>query len=459
MYKFFYNMDKDPFENYPLTSMFYNSRVHHDAWNYLAKGIKKKEPVLFVTGEYGTGKTLLCLKLVKVFIDKKTIPFVFIPTPNYSFSMILKKIAIVLGISGDIVKKSSDESALLSIIYEYFEKIDDTNGKFVYIIIDEAQDMSYSFANKLKLLTSFNCNEHFPFKIIIFGHMNFLDNLEQRDLQSLRQRIKKISYLKPFDFHETKEYIYFRLIYSGAAGNPVFDDDALRIIQSASSGIPRLINNICDTCLVEACSRKISQIGPELVRDVIIQNMNLGQVDLDDNDMGIDTQYAPDPEPEIESSVYKNMNYSNAAEPGMDQASFVDPYDSVENGPANINMGNNIMENEIPANQVESEFHFVPVSDEKDMEDKEPVKQRKKKLFDKKAGLILILTLIVVILSYILFLQIRSTSVSESNKKIGSNFMSNQTNAICYENIIDYNLNNISTRYLRYNIYELHEGS
>ena len=260
MYKFFYNMEKEPFENYPSTKIFYSSHVHHDAWKYLAQGIKRKDPVLFVAGEYGTGKTLLCLKLVKVFINKKSIPFVFVPTPDYSFFMVLRKIISVLNISYDDVKHSADESELIGIIYEYFEELDDINGKYIYIIIDEAQDISYSFANKLKLLTSFNCREHFPFKIIIFGHMDFLKILNQRNLWSLKQRVKKVFYLEPFGFNETKEYIYFRLIYSGASGSPVFDDAAIHMIQDASSGIPRLINNICDNCLAQAGRKKINYI-------------------------------------------------------------------------------------------------------------------------------------------------------------------------------------------------------
>ena len=274
MYKIFYNMQKEPFENYPLTDIFYNSHIHHDAWRYLARGIKQKDPVLFVTGEYGTGKTLLCLKLVKIFINKKTIPFVFIPTPNYSFPMILEKSITVLEISYNTIGSPPSESDLLNIIYEYFEKIDDTNGKYIYIIIDEAQDISYSFANKLKLLLSFNCSEHFPFKLILFGHMHFLNILDQKNLISLRQRIKKVFYLKPFGFNETKEYIYFRLIYSGASGTPVFDDSAISIIQFENAGIPQLINNICDNCLIEAGNKKVNSIDVSIIQTIVRWDMH-----------------------------------------------------------------------------------------------------------------------------------------------------------------------------------------
>ncbi len=426
MYKIFYRMKKEPFENYPLTNVYYNSQTHHNAWKYIVQGISRNDPVLFVTGEYGTGKTLLCLKLVKAFTNKKSIPFVFIPTPNYSFSMILKKIIGMLEISSDAVKHSSDESELLNIIYDYFEKISNTNGKYIYIIIDEAQDISYSFANKLKLLTSFNCSEHFPFKMIIFGHMNFLEILDQRNLKSLRQRIKRVFFLQPFDVDETKEYIYFRLIYSGASGTPVFDDDAVRIIHSASAGIPRLINNLCDICLVEASSKKINHIGMDFVKILV-------QRDMDAENENIST-----------SENHTMVQHTNGLNQNDDQENRY----NTENNQIH-QMQNNISPNNFNYNftkEQRPEIEFIPEPENENKQNKSG-HSGLKKISGKKTGLILVLILILAILSYILFFQIQSKGIPELNKKIGANFVGIQNQIVCYDRTKTMDYADITSRY------------
>ncbi len=419
-------MQKEPFENDPLTNIFYNSRIHHDAWRYLARGMKKKEPVLFVTGEYGTGKTLLCLKLVKIFINKKSIPFVFIPTPNYSFHMILEKITAVLGISSSNVN-SQDEQELLNIIYEYFEKIDNTSGKHIYIIIDEVQDISYLFANKLKLLLSFNCSEHFPFKLIMFGHMNFLEILDRRNLISLRQRIRKIFYLQPFGFNETKEYIYFRLIYSGASGTPVFEDSAIHMIQSASAGIPRLINNICDTCLVEAGRRKMDSIDINLVKAIVQRNLPPEKRNISAPVTHEPVQHIVEPQKNDGPDIRLNTEINQ-----------IDP--ARENILSNHTGHKYTKENS-------SENEFTPVTENKNNKEKSG-NSSLKKIFDKKAGLILILICIVAVLSYILFLQIQSDGIPQLNKKIGENIMKNKGQIVCCDNIKTIYSADTAARYL-----------
>lgn len=265
MYKEFYLMQKEPFDSHPSPGLFYKSLVHQTAWNYLIQGLKKHEPILLLAGDYGAGKTLLYLKLVKLLEKSGKIPFVSVPTPTYNFAMVLEKIIErLLNISpGEI--DTSDESRLQQFIYEYFENRVAKKNEFIYVVIDDAQEFSYSFINKLRLFASYNCDGYFPIRIVLFAHHGFLKMLTYKKIIAFGQRIKRIYYLKPLDFEATREYIYFRLIHSGATGTPVFDDESIKMIQSGSKGNPRLINNLCDNCLLLAGSEKSNLVNPAIV--------------------------------------------------------------------------------------------------------------------------------------------------------------------------------------------------
>lgn len=263
MYKEFYLMQREPFASIPLPDLFYDSQMHKMAWQYLVQGLKKNEPILLVTGEYGTGKTLLCLKLLNLMQKNKISKIVFISTPSYSFSSIIKKILNTMKIEFDHL---AEEQTLLQIFYDSFEN--SKKKQNIYIVIDDIQECNYSLLNNLKMLATFNSFGYFPIKIIMFGHKRFLKILEHGKFVPFKQRIKRIYPLKRFDFDEIKEYIYFRLIYSGADGKPIFDDGSIARIQKLSKGVPRLINNWCDNCLWEAGNRRFIVIDEELVKKV-----------------------------------------------------------------------------------------------------------------------------------------------------------------------------------------------
>ena len=246
-------MQKEPFESHPSQDLFYKSAAHQNGWNYLLTSLKRNEPIVLVAGEYGAGKTLLYLKLMKLLEMNTNLTSVCFSTPTYTFSMLLEKILVELGILLDGID-TSDESRLQQTIYEHFEKKTEEKKKFLYVVVDDTQEFSFSFINKLRLFTSYNFSGFFPIRIILFTHPSFLKMLSHEKMVAFGQRIKRIYYLKPFDFEDTREYIYFRLIHSGASGKPVFEDEAIRVIQTISKGNPRLINNICDNCLLLASS-------------------------------------------------------------------------------------------------------------------------------------------------------------------------------------------------------------
>jgi general secretion pathway protein A len=258
MYREFYQMKKDAFGIQPLPEVFFHSKTHKDAWYYLLYGMSSEEYFLLVTGDYGLGKTTLCLKIVQTLKKKGEIPFTYISTPNYGFSKILQKVAGDLGVA-----VPEEDSEIQYNIYHYFEG--NNSRKPMFILIDDSQYLDISLLGKLQLFANFNYNGFFPIRIILFAHTSFLEKLKSPQLEALGQRIKRRCHLHSLGLDETKEYIYFRLLKSGAPGVPAFTEDAVRGIFDVSKGVPRLINNLCDTCLLLGAMQKITTIDTPIV--------------------------------------------------------------------------------------------------------------------------------------------------------------------------------------------------
>lgn len=261
MYSKYYAMRSEPFAPFPSPSYFYESRVHRKTWWYLVQSLKRKDPVVLTAGEYGAGKTLLCLKLIRLMEKNSIGPRVYIPSPGYTFSMLLEKIAKELGITGEF---SSDAECRRK-VYQHLENQAFQTSRHLYIIIDDIHEFDYEFVSELNKLITYNHQGQFPIKLFMFGHTSFLNSLNKSNLLSFRQRIKAMPQLVPLNLSEVTEYIYYRLISSGASGSPVFEEDAVQLIASESKGLPRLINMICDNTLMVACKKRTNVIDKKIV--------------------------------------------------------------------------------------------------------------------------------------------------------------------------------------------------
>ncbi len=260
MYKEYFLMQTEPFAPFPSPHLFYKSSGHEKAWKNLVYCLKRKEPVVMTAGEYGTGKTLLCLKLIQFMEKNRVAPMVYIPSPGYSFPMLLEKIARELGLPVDGANQEESQR----FIYEYFENDPPEKNKYVYIVVDDIQEFDQAFISELSKLITYNNYGYFPLRLFMFGHSGFLKNLDERNFVSFKQRIKSVP-LRPLGVAEVTEYIYFRLISSGAAGSPVFNEQAVELITSASNGLPRLINKICDSSLLMAYKKRANFIDRSIV--------------------------------------------------------------------------------------------------------------------------------------------------------------------------------------------------
>lgn len=262
MYNVYHTMIKEPFLNTTTPELFFESKIHKGAWSFLNASLQSEEPVVLLTGEYGTGKTLLCLKLVEI-LKQQQQPFVYISTPMQSYAEALRGICKALCID---TTPDDNEDSLHRLIYGFFEQKPDHK---LLLLLDDAQEHNSKALNKVRMLVNYNVEGHSPIRLFLFGSPAFVKRLQAPDLEPLEQRIKRRYSMTGLNFIETKEYIYFRLLEAGATGSPFFPDDTIRSIVSITGGIPRRINNICDMCLQIATSSGIDTIKKQAVDEAV----------------------------------------------------------------------------------------------------------------------------------------------------------------------------------------------
>ncbi|MCL2669249.1 MAG: AAA family ATPase [Syntrophaceae bacterium] len=285
MYKEFYRLQYESFNSRLRTDIFFDSHPHKEAWYYLLVGIDSEEPYLALTGEYGMGKTLLCLRLVE-YLKGKASPrskkkpsrrVEYLSNTNEGYGGLLRRIAMNLEISPD----SKEEGILQEEIFERL-KADKGMARF-FLIIDDVQELDTTVLAKLKYLSTFSYDDFFPFVMIFIGHPSFLQNLTTPALIALSQRINRRYQLSYFNLEDTQHYIEYRLFKSGAKkGIPTFSPEAIEKIFEYSHGVPRQINSIADSCLLIGASSQLSVITPSVVdkaKEMVGGSLTVGGVD------------------------------------------------------------------------------------------------------------------------------------------------------------------------------------
>lgn len=259
-------MARDPFAVHPSPDSYFGSKSHDQAFQLLMESVKEGEPYILVTGEYGAGKTLLCLKLCRFFETNPDLSAVTVSSPVAPYGHLLRSIAVQLEVTGvtNVCKTVAQFETTLFNLY-----ISGKLRKSVFIVVDDLQDYEQQMLLHFRYLTNFHIRDFYPFRLICFSYSGFILELERNPkfvpfLQRFRRRIN----IQPLQEDELKEYIYFRLLQAGAKGRPLFDDESLLCIANITGRIPRLVNNLCDRLLLRAVELRADRINVQLVRDV-----------------------------------------------------------------------------------------------------------------------------------------------------------------------------------------------
>jgi general secretion pathway protein A len=260
MYRNYFGIDENPFSVTPDPRYLYMSEKHQEALAHLLYGVGEGGGFVLLTGEVGTGKTTICRCLLEQLPDQVDVALCV--NPRMSEVELLATVCDDLGIHypGQTASLKTLVDALNQHLIEAHAK-----GRRSVLIIDEAQNLSPGVLEQVRLLTNLETDKHKLLQIILIGQPELNDLLARRELRQLAQRITARYHLGSLTQRETAGFIRHRLSIAGLDID-LFDAGALAKVYKLSRGIPRLINNICDRCLLGAFARNRRRIDRRMVR-------------------------------------------------------------------------------------------------------------------------------------------------------------------------------------------------
>lgn len=260
MYKTFFHLKRDPFEVSPDPYFVYATPCHVEAFASLYYGIRSRKGFMVMTGEVGTGKTLVLRCLIDQ-LDKLRLHYAYVFNPLLSPDEFLRYTMADLNLR---VSTGGKDEILLR-LYAYLaqrQKIDQT----AVLIVDEAHLLSPEVLEEVRLLGNLENQRSKLLQIALVGQPELDSRLDSPNFRQLKQRIALRCRLQPLALEQTGEYINWRLARAGANGQAqIFQREAIAEIYGYSQGYPRLINTICANALILACGTETFVITPELV--------------------------------------------------------------------------------------------------------------------------------------------------------------------------------------------------
>jgi type II secretory pathway predicted ATPase ExeA len=257
MYEEFYGLCRRPFGKTPDPGFLFLGKAHEEALARLQYAVEEKE-IIMLTGEVGCGKTTLTRALTDSLDDSYRVILVLNPrlTPNQLLRLVAKR----FGVEAPRNFKDSLLEALHEKVFRDYE-----NGITPVIIIDEAQLVpSREAFEELRLLTNFQLDDTNLLSLVIVGQPGLRKRMDGKSYRPLKQRIGFFYHLEPLGGDEIKGYIEHRLAVAGRS-NALFTRDAIALIYRCSGGIPRVINSIADTALLEGLGAERKTIDGSLV--------------------------------------------------------------------------------------------------------------------------------------------------------------------------------------------------
>ncbi|MGV3741844.1 MAG: ExeA family protein [Burkholderiaceae bacterium] len=244
MYQHHFGLRELPFGITPDTSFFFACSVYQEALNTLLIAARNGEGFIKITGEVGTGKTLLCRKFMAMLDD--SFVTAYIPNPYLDPRSLMLALADELEIPQP---KDVDQYELLKAI-NYRLLILARDGKRALLCLDEAQAMPLESLEALRLLTNLETEKRKLLQIVLFGQPELDTKLQYESIRQLTQRITFHYQLKPLNKDDLEFYLTHRLSIAGFSGSRLFARDAVKALNAASGGIPRLVNILAHKALM-----------------------------------------------------------------------------------------------------------------------------------------------------------------------------------------------------------------
>ena len=253
MYEQYYGLHEKPFSLTPDTEFFYQSETPREALNVLLVAIRSGDGFIKVTGEVGTGKTLLCRKLLDALENE--FDTIYIPNPYMNCNALLQAVVAEMG----IIEQTDEENYLAAINKRLIENAQ--RGRGTVILLDEAQSLPEESLEAIRLLSNLETRKQKLVQIVLFGQPELDAKLANSSIRQLRQRIMHSYTLKPLDKHAVRSYLQHRVSSAGYCGPELFDESAQTMLYKLSQGVPRVINVLCNKAMMMSYARGDFYIG------------------------------------------------------------------------------------------------------------------------------------------------------------------------------------------------------
>ncbi len=268
MYLYHFGLRELPFTLTPNTEFFLALEPHNEALAVLATALKTGEGFLKVVGEVGTGKTLLCRKLLNEIPEHFVTAY--IPNPYLNPDELRRAVAVELGV------KQAQRMSTQLLTQRIQNRLLELHGQghSVVLILDEAQALPSESLEALRLFTNLETESRKLLQVVLFGQPELNERLASAEFRQLRQRITFSYELRPMTAHEVEQYIQHRLSVAGYKGAALFSHEMCKLLTAATKGIPRLVNVLCHKMLMLCYGQGQYQITK--------QHLKLAIADTDD---------------------------------------------------------------------------------------------------------------------------------------------------------------------------------
>jgi general secretion pathway protein A len=268
IYEAFYGLTEQPFAITTDPKFFFLSASHQRAFSELLNGLRRREGLLLLTGETGSGKTTMCRAVLEA-LGERTFSALIL-NPYMSGAEVLRIVLRDFGlVTHEELRRgalaTADVAQLLDTLEGFLQSLVPL-GSHAVIVLDEAQSLSPPVLDQIRLLTALEQQGQRLVQVVLCGQPTILRTLESESMYALNERITRRVALTPLPAEEVRAYIDHRLAVAGGADAVHFDAAAARLVFNLAHGLPRRVNVLCDRALQEGRIEGVNVITPELVK-------------------------------------------------------------------------------------------------------------------------------------------------------------------------------------------------
>ena len=271
MYLYHFGLAELPFTLTPNTNFYLPLAPHNEALAVLSTALQTGEGFIKIVGEVGTGKTLLCRKLLNEIPEHFVTAY--IPNPYLNPDELRRAVAVELGV------KQAQRLSVQLLTQRIQTRLLELHGQghSVVLILDEAQALPEDSLEALRLFTNLETETRKLLQVVLFAQPELDMRLAKTEFRQLRQRITFAYKLRPMNANEVQQYIQHRLLVAGYKGSELFPVAICKKIARASQGVPRLVNVLCHKMLMLAYGQGHYKMTVKLLKAAVKDTESIEQ--------------------------------------------------------------------------------------------------------------------------------------------------------------------------------------